>query len=87
MHAETALMSGAFKPESAYVWAKGEVSNRSGHKTMKTVEFLPNTAAAAKAEAALQDLDQAWAYYTPEALQPSQDSASTVGFVPYYDAA
>ena len=54
---------------------------------MKTVEFLPNTAAAAKAEAALQDLDQAWAYYTPEALYPSQDNAPTEGFVPYYDAA
>ncbi|MFC4217998.1 hypothetical protein ACFP4H_08365 [Pseudophaeobacter arcticus] len=54
---------------------------------MTTVEFLPNTTAAAKAEAALQDLEQAWAYYTPEALYPSQDNAPTEGFVPYYDAA
>ncbi len=54
---------------------------------MKTVEFLPNTAAEAKAKQALQDLDQAWAYYTPEALTQSKDSEATEGFVPYYDAA
>ncbi|MFT6646138.1 MAG: hypothetical protein ACJARR_000086 [Pseudophaeobacter arcticus] len=87
MHGETAFMSGVSRPRSAYVLVKGEVSNRSGHKTMTTVEFLPNTTAAAKAEAALQDLEQAWAYYTPEALHPSQDNAPTEGFVPYYDAA
>lgn len=54
---------------------------------MKTVEFLANTAAAAKAKAALQDLEQAWAYYTPEALTQSKGSETTEGFVPYYDAA
>lgn len=54
---------------------------------MKTVEFLPNTAAEAKAKQALQDLDQAWAYYSPEALTQSNDNRSTEGFVPYYDAA
>lgn len=56
---------------------------------MKTVEFLPSTAAAAdtKAKQALQDLEQAWAYYTPEAQPQGQDSRPTEGFVPYYDAA
>lgn len=60
---------------------------------MTSVEFLPNAASAvrdAKAKAALQDLDQAWAYYTPEPLTQSRDSAAeqaSESFVPYYDAA
>ena len=54
---------------------------------MKTVDYLPEIRETAKARALLDALDQAWAYYTPEALQPSQDSDSTEGFVPYYDAA
>jgi hypothetical protein len=54
---------------------------------MKTVEFLPDVAAEAKAKAALRDLEQAWAYYTPEAQPQTKDSRSVEGFVPYYDAA
>ena len=54
---------------------------------MKTVEFLPKTAAAAKAKAALQDLEQAWAYYTPEPLPEAKTDQPANGFVPYYDAA
>lgn len=54
---------------------------------MTTVEYLPNPNAEAKAQAALKDLEQAWAYYTPEAL-PAQDAdQQAAGFVPYYDAA
>lgn len=55
---------------------------------MKTVEYLPNAKAAA--EAALKDLEQAWAYYTPEVL-PEMTSdepvEGTEGYMPYYAAA
>lgn len=50
---------------------------------MKTVEYLPN----AKAEAALQDLEQAWAYYTPDVQPALKDEKPAQGYVPYYDAA
>ncbi len=56
---------------------------------MKIVEYLPKgtNIAAAKAEAALKDLQQAWAYYTPEPLPETKADAPTLGYVPYYDAA
>lgn len=54
---------------------------------MKTVEYLPTPAATAKAAAALKDLEQAWAYYAPEALPQAKEAKQTEGYVPYYDAA
>lgn len=50
---------------------------------MKTVEYLPN----AQAEAALKDLEQAWAYYTPETQPEIKDEQPTQGYVAYYAAA
>ncbi len=40
-----------------------------------------------KAAAALKDLEQAWAYYEPEALPTGQEERSVEGYTPYYEAA
>ena len=39
------------------------------------------------AEAALRDLDQAWAYYMPEAKPADHESQQALGYVPYFRAA
>ena len=58
---------------------------------MKTVEYLPKVNVTAKSEAALKDLQQAWAYYTPEPQSVSRlevnNDAAPLGYVPYYNAA
>lgn len=40
-----------------------------------------------KAAAARQDLEQAWAYYTPTPLPQPVKEQPTLGYAPYYEAA
>ncbi|MBE1297281.1 hypothetical protein [Phycobacter azelaicus] len=40
-----------------------------------------------KAAAALQDLEQAWAYYMPTPLPQPVKEQPTLGYAPYYEAA
>lgn len=40
-----------------------------------------------KAAAALRDLEQAWAYYTPTPLPQTRDEQPVLGYVPYFEAA
>ncbi|EBA15016.1 hypothetical protein RSK20926_04012 [Roseobacter sp. SK209-2-6] len=48
---------------------------------------IAETIAKQKAEAALKDLDQAWAYYMPEAKPADQEIQQPLGYVPYFRAA
>ncbi|MDE4174747.1 hypothetical protein PXK01_11320 [Phaeobacter sp. PT47_59] len=40
-----------------------------------------------KAAAALKDLEQAWAYYTPTPLPQTPEEQPVLGYAPYYQAA
>ncbi|MEP2717136.1 hypothetical protein [Pseudophaeobacter sp.] len=62
---------------------------------MNSVDDLQNILATQKAKAMLQDLEQAWAYFSPEAhpaplLTPvpvESEAPLSKGFIPYCDAA
>ncbi|ANP37751.1 MULTISPECIES: hypothetical protein [Rhodobacterales] len=40
-----------------------------------------------KAAAALKDLEQAWAYFTPAALPQPREEQPVAAYAPYYEAA